>query len=199
MKSSRIVVYMCIVLALSVMVGVTSCTQTYSPQPYAYFRIDLPEQNYVCIDSLGPYTIEINEICRVNSLVVDSMALADEWYNIEYPTLNANIHLSYKSVTKATFRTISEECHDLAYKHTIRANAISEDFYADTTTAVYGIYYQMEGEAASQAQFFMTDSTHHFLRGSLYFNNTPNADSIAPVSTYIQNDIIHLIETLRWK
>lgn len=182
-----------------ILITTCACNSNTQPLPYAYFRIDLPEHSYTKIDTLGPYSIEINGICTTNDDIQDQNSTADSWGNIEYPTLNATIHLSYKAITPATFRTVSEECRDLAYKHTIRADAISEDYYADPDKRVYGIYYQMEGDAASQAQFFMTDSTNHFLRGSLYFNNTPNADSIAPVASYIQDDIIHIIETLNWK
>lgn len=185
--------------AAVVMVVAASCSRGGQPLPYAYFRITLPEQTYVAVDSMGSYSTEINSICTIGTTDERMATDADHWLDIVYPTLNAKIHLSYKAITPAMFRTVSEECRDLAYKHTIRADAITEDYYADTIEHVYGIYYEMEGDAASQAQFFMTDSVSHFLRGSLYFNHTPNADSIAPVAQYIRQDMVHLIESIRWK
>lgn len=176
-----------------------SCSSSSTPLPYAYFRIDIPSHHYTPVDSLPHFSMTINQIAQIDRSDATITDGADQWYNIHYPTLNANIHLSYKTISPSSFQTISEECRDLAYKHTIRADAITEDYYADSVNNIYGIYYQMEGNAASQAQFFMTDSTRHFLRGSLYFNNPPNADSIAPVASYIQQDIIQLIESISWK
>lgn len=176
-----------------------ACGRDAMPMPYGYFRIDIPEAVYVRVDTLGAYSMEVNRLCSADASDRTWATDNDDWVNITYPTLNATVHIGYKRISRATFRTVSEECRELAYKHTIRADAISENYYADDTLGVYGIFYEMEGNAASQAQFFMTDSTSNFIRGSLYFNNTPNADSIAPVAQYIQNDMIHMVETLRWK
>lgn len=176
-----------------------SCQENYMPKPYAYFRIDLPFQQYVSVDTLGPYSTEINAMCEANITDDEFATDSDEWINIEYPQLNAIIHLSYKKISREDFRIVSEESRSLAYKHTIRADAISENYYANDSLRMYGIFYEMKGNAASQAQFFMTDSVENFIRGSLYFNNKPNADSIAPVASYIQQDMIHMVETLKWK
>jgi gliding motility-associated lipoprotein GldD len=54
-------------------------------------------------------------------------------------------------------------------------------------------------EAASPFQFYLTDSTKNFVRGALYFNTVPNNDSLAPVIDFLKQDIIHMIETFRWK
>jgi len=64
---------------------------------------------------------------------------------------------------------------------------------------VYGIVYNVEGPAASPYQFFVTDSTHHFLRGALYFNTQARPDSLAPVAAFMKADVNRLIETLKWK
>ncbi|MGM9805210.1 MAG: gliding motility lipoprotein GldD [Candidatus Aphodosoma sp.] len=190
-------------ILLSAMVSASlfliGCHEKYQPKPYAYFRIDLPEHRYVPADTLGPYITEVNEMCRANATREVWMTEHDQWMNVSYPTLNAIVHLSYKSIHPEEFRTVSEESRSLAYKHTIRADAITENYYANDTLKVYGIFYEMQGNAASQAQFFLTDSVHNFLRGSLYFYNTPNADSIAPVAQYIQTDMIHMVETMKWK
>lgn len=184
---------------ISIPAVLTGCHETYQPKPYAYFRIDLPEHRYVLADTLGPYTTEVNELCYASHTYEEWATSHDQWINVTYPTLNATIHLSYKSMAPDEFRTISEESRTLAYKHTIRADAITENYYANDTLKIYGIFYEMQGNAASQAQFFLTDSVHNFLRGSLYFFNTPNADSIAPVAQYIQADMIHMVETMKWK
>ena len=55
------------------------------------------------------------------------------------------------------------------------------------------------GYAATSKQFFVTDTGKHFLRGALYFNATPNADSLQPVQDFLQQDIQHLLQTFKWK
>ena len=60
-------------------------------------------------------------------------------------------------------------------------------------------FFKVVGNAASQLQFFLTDSIHHFMIGSLYFYSRPNYDSLLPALDYIEKDVIHLMETLEWK
>jgi gliding motility-associated lipoprotein GldD len=55
------------------------------------------------------------------------------------------------------------------------------------------------GNTASRYQFAATDSTQHFLRGALYFDVTPNVDSLKPVTDFLLKDIKHMMNTLRWK
>ena len=190
MKKLIAILFVCVLLA--------GCGKKAQPKPYGYFRIDIPEHEYIEINNLGPYTIEKSIHCQPDKTDKTHATAADEWINLFYPTLNAKIHLSYKRIDKTTFQQITEESHSLAYKHTVRADAIQESYYGNDTTRVYGVLYEMKGNAASPAQFYVTDSVHNFLRGSLYFNHTPNADSIAPAANYVLQDMIHLIETLRW-
>lgn len=168
-----------------------------SPKPYAYFRIDLPEHAYTTYDSTYPpcvmQTSKFAEVQYKNSRDANS-----EWLDIVYPQLNARVYCNYAPI-RSNFRQLSEDSRNLVYKHTIRADAIIEHPFENPDARVYGILYEITGNAASPLQFVLTDSTHHFLRGSLYFNNTPNADSIAPVASYIEQDIQHLIESLHWK
>ncbi len=120
------------------------------------------------------------------------------WYNILFPSLNATIYLSYKPVHHNLQKFI-EDSRTLVYKHTIKAEAINESLIRNDSSDVYGIFYDLKGNTASSLQFFVTDSTAHFLRGSLYFNAEPNKDSLAPVIRFIRQDVEHLINTLHWK
>ena len=192
LKMKNCILFVFVVLAL------VGCGKKGQPKPYGYFRIDLPEHEYVEVDDLGPYSIEKSVHCRPDKSDNTHATEADEWINLVYPSINAKIHLSYKRINKFTFQQVTEESHSLAYKHTVRADAIQESYYGNDTTRVYGILYEMKGNAASPAQFYVTDSVSNFLRGSLYFNHTPNADSIAPAANYVLQDMIHLIETLKW-
>lgn len=120
------------------------------------------------------------------------------WFNLVFSKYNATIHLSYKDVNKNLSQFI-EDAHTLAYKHTIKADAIEENRIVDNRRKVYGLIYDIKGNAASSVQFYVTDSLRHFLRGSLYFNVAPDKDSLAPAIDFFRKDIQHLVETIEWK
>lgn len=186
------------ILLLPLVVLLAACDSDYQPKPYAYFRITLPPMEYQLTDSLGPYTTEINVNSHSDSTDAHWSTSADKWINLVYPKLNATIHLSYKRITPDQLQIVTEESRTLVYKHVIRADNIIESYYDDTINHVHGVMYELTGNAASPAQFYMTDSVHNFLRGAVYFNSLPNYDSIMPCAAYIENDLVHIIETLRW-
>lgn len=173
---------------------ITSCSRP-TPKPYGYFRIDLPDNTYREVNKNYPYVFDIS------SAAIDSLIRThngEYWMNINYPGLKGCIYCSYMPV-HSNFRTIAEDCRKFVYKHTVKAEAITEQPYMNADRKVYGILYEIKGNAASPIQFMLTDSTHHVLRGALYFDAVPNKDSIAPVVNYVRKDIIRLIESTRWK
>lgn len=184
----------CVLCSLMVLLMISCGEQPY-PRSYAYYRIDLPDPAYHVYADKLPYQFELSDYARV----MPSQSNQPYWVNIEYPQWNAKIHCSYKSLRLESLSTLIEDSHTLVYKHTIRADAITEQYFENPEHRVYGVLYELSGNAASSVQFFLTDSVHHFVRGSLYFNNLPNADSIAPVNAFITNDIRQLMETLTWK
>ncbi|MBO4332964.1 MAG: gliding motility lipoprotein GldD [Paludibacteraceae bacterium] len=188
------------ILALALLASITllgSCDH-YQPRPRGYFRIDLPKKSYTTFNNKKyPFTFEIadSSLC----LVVEKAERANDKYgfNIAYPQLHSTIYCDYKPVTD-NFRDISEDCRNFVYKHVAKADAITEQPYEDSEKKVYGIMYEIKGNAASQIQFVLTDSSKHYFRGALYFHATPNADSLAPVTDYMKEDIVHMIETFNW-
>ena len=116
---------------------------------------------------------------------------------MQFPDFKATLHLSYFPLNKNLYEH-TEESRALAYKHSIKANAISEQPFIDRKNNVFGLVYDYEGTTATALQFYLTDSTTHFFRGALYFDTEVN-DSIAPVSNFLQEDIKYLIESFRWK
>lgn len=179
-----------------ILIIITSCQKEYTPRPRGYFRIDLPEKNYGESPDILPYSFEF----PTKSLIVRNRKeeIQQYWINIEYPQYKATIYISYKEIDNNLNEYINDS-REFVYKHTIKADAILEDVFINDVKKVYGIKYDIKGNAASNTQFFITDSTHNFIRGALYFSVTPNKDSIAPVLAYINEDIVHLIETFEWK
>lgn len=180
-----------------IFLSLTSCRQDYSPKPRGYFRIDLPEKLYVRFDSTYPYTFEYPVYARV---VPDNRATSEPyWINIDFPRFQGRIYISYKPV-KSNLNEYLEDARTFVVKHIPKAEAIDDTLIYRPEDRVFGLLYYIQGsQAASPCQFFMTDSSAHFIRGALYFNVEPNNDSLAPVLTFIEQDIRHLVNTFRWK
>ena len=173
-----------------------SCGKTYYPRPYGYFRVDLPKHSYRTIDTLNlPYRFDLPANAR---LVTHNASKEKFWVDIYYPHLNANIYCSYKAVNGNLFDLL-EDTRKIVYRHSVRADGIGERVFSHPEKNVHGIMYDLKGNTASSVQFVLTDSTKHFFRGALYFNNVPNKDSIAPMAEYIREDVIRIMESLEWK
>ncbi len=175
---------------------VMGCSENYTPKPRGYFRITFPNKTYKSFESNAPYKFEIPEY----SVMLKYSSDKDEawWYNLFFPEMKGTIHISYSSV-KDNLNKYIEDSRSLVYKHTIKADAINEQTFINRDKNIYGVLYEIKGNAASPYQFFVTDSSKHFLRGALYFNVHPNKDSLSPVFNFIKTDIIHLMESLEWK
>lgn len=170
----------------------------YIPKPRGYFRIGLPAHEYQSFDTSFPYRFEYPIYSKIT---FDEYTRSEPfWLNIEYPDYKGKIHLSYKNVNKTNLNSLIEDSRTMVYKHMPIATGIKESIVTDPQSKVFGTVYFIEGrDVASPFQFFVTDSTHHFIRGALYFYTTPNNDSLQPVIDFIINDINHLIGSLKWK
>lgn len=184
--------------ALAILLTAMGCgrQQKPTPKPRGYFRIDLPEREYQSLEIDCPYSFEYP---KYSQIIQDPGKTGKPcWINIHFPEFNGDIHISYKQV-KGNLKTYTEDARKLAYKHTVKAEAIAEQAYRDTQRNVYGIFYDLKGNVASPAQFYLTDSSRHFIRGSLYFRTEPNQDSLDPVIRFVKKDMRRLMETLEWK
>ena len=170
--------------------------EVFSPKPKGYFRIDLPENKYLNYSSSCPFSFESS----VYSSVTPDIRRGAEpcWLDIVYPKFNATIHLSYKPVQNNIAKFL-EDSRILVTKHEVKASSIDEQVIVKDSVKVYGLIYNIEGNTASALQFYLTDSTQHFVRGALYFNALPNSDSIAPVLSFIRKDVYRMIQSFQWR
>ncbi len=170
--------------------------EVFIPKPKGYPRVDFPKKTYRLYDSLCPYSFEIPTYSRISN---DKHKGADPcWINVDFPRYNAQIHLSYKTVTN-NLDTFLNDSRDFAIKHQIKATGLDETIIIRDSAQVYGLVYDISGNTASNVQFYLTDSTHHFMRGALYFNSVPNIDSLKIVVDFLRQDIVHMIKTFEWK
>lgn len=183
-----------IIITVSLFFG--SCKQNNIPKPTGYMRIDFPDKKYQKFDTTFPYCFDYAKYAIIKT--DNDLNTEPYWINIDYPQFKGRIHITYKPLQNNVFKYI-EDAHTFVYKHTIKADAIEEHYYKNDSTNVYGTLYDIKGNAASSIQFFLTDSTEHFLRGALYFYTKPNKDSLAPVIKFVRQDIVRIIESFEWK
>lgn len=179
------------------LVAVACGDRNPQPKPRGYFRIDLPEKQYVTLDTMPRYSFEYPVYATITP---DYYSLNEkDWANVVFPSFKGTVHISYKNVDNNLSEYV-EDAYRMITKHITKATGISDSVVINKDKNVYGLVYFLDGEGvASPLQFYLTDSTEHFLRGSLYFNIYPNNDSLQPVIDFITDDVRHLIKTLEWK
>ena len=175
----------------AVMFSVFSCKDEVLPKPSSYLRLDYPEAKYVNFENKCPFAFEMNSEAVIKGE-------KDCGFTISYPKMKATIYLTYKPVN-SDINKLLRDAQKLTYEHVIKADDILEQPYLNPAKKVYGMFYQVNGNAATNSQFYVTDSTKHFVTGSVYFYAKPNFDSIMPAASYIKNDMQRLMETLKWK
>jgi len=209
-------IFFCVLISIFMI----ACNSEYSHKKTGYYKIILPQHQYQSFNQPDfPYTFEYPTYGNIikDSTYFDRTPENNYWINLDFPTLNARVFLSYKiiggkvlyklkqangSIKDSTginqFDLMVNDAFNLTNKNEIMATSISE-IPILTTNGVSGMYFKVGGNAATAKQFFLTDSVHHFLRGALYFNSTPNADSLKPVHEFLEEDIHHMIQTFKWK
>jgi gliding motility-associated lipoprotein GldD len=170
----------------------------YSPKPRGYFRIIFPKKRYRMYNEACPFTFVYPTYAKVEP---DTKPDAKPcWLNMRFPQFNGTLHLSYEHIkSKKEFDELVEDAHKLTFEHTVKATSIDQGIIAYPDRNVYGIYYTVDGNAASSVQFFLTDSTKNYIRGALYFYTEPRLDSIQPVLTFVKQDVDLMIKSFRWK
>ena len=176
-----------------------SCGNDPIPKPKAFLRLDYPKPEYTLVETKLPFTFEKNILATDVSKIKTTVNGKSQAIDLEYPKLKGTIFLTYKNVTKDNLKLYLLDAQNITQKHTQKADEIVEQPYVNSQNKAYGMYYEVGGNAASQSQFYLTDSINHFVTGSLYFYAKPNYDSILPASEYLKNDIRHIMETLKWK
>jgi gliding motility-associated lipoprotein GldD len=175
-----------------------SCSKDYVPKPLGYNRLDLPAAAYQPLPDTLPYSFEYSKHAM---LLPDTSTINEkDWIEIYYPSIKANIHVTYKDVhqDKKLLEEFMNDAYTLTSKHQIKAYAINE-LISKTASGKTAVIAELEGEVPSQFQVTITDSSNNFLRAALYFNTRVANDSLAPAIEYMKKDVMHLINTLEWK
>ena len=164
------------------------------PKPKAFLALEYPTPIYKKVEFPCSYYFEINEIANLKSPKIKNPC----WVDIDYPLLDGTIFITYQPVN-SNLKELLMDAQKLPLEHTVKADEIEGDTYINKKKRSFGTFYEVYGDAASQAQFYLTDSLNHFLTGSIYFKSKPNFDSIVPAANYLKNDIKHLMESVTWE
>jgi gliding motility-associated lipoprotein GldD len=186
-----------IVYPALLVVFVMACRRDYLPKPLGYNRLVLPTHEYIALPDSLPYSFEYSAHAR---LLADTSRIRESfWVEIYYPDLKSNIHITYKTIpNQQLLKEYFDDAFTLTAKHQIKAYAINE-VITTTPSGKTAVIAELEGEVPSQFQFTVTDSVHNFMRGALYFETKVANDSLLPAIQYMKDDMMHLINTLRWR
>lgn len=169
-----------------------SCSDEVVIKPASKLSLEYPSQEYHMAPLDCPFSFEKNDVATL-------LQKKNCGINISYPNMKATVYLTYQQIQQDNLTSLLVDAQKLAYGHNIKANEIFEQPRVDSINNVFGMLYLINGEAASQSQFYVTDSLNHFVSGALYFDSKPNFDSIYPAVVYLRDDIRRIMETISWK
>lgn len=169
-----------------------SCGNEVRVKPDAKLRLEYPLGKYKRVVTDCDYSFLVNDLASLRKNKNCGM-------NLAYPKMQATVYLTYQKIKNNNIDSLLYDAQKLAYDHMRKAESIPEQPYVDPDNKVYGMFYSINGNAASQSHFYVTDSINHFVTGSLYFKAKPNFDSIYPAVVYLREDIRKLMETIEWK
>lgn len=169
----------------------SSCKKEVLPKPQAYLALDYPKATYKgFVDSINGYSFQKNDLASVKKTSSNSL-------EVHYPEMKATIFINYKPVDN-NLDLLLKDAQKLTYEHFIKADQIIEHPFENPENDLTGILYEIEGNAATNVQFYATDSQKNFLVASLYFYAKPNFDSIYPAKEYLHKDMVNILESLQW-
>lgn len=180
------------IVGLIIVLVFTSCAEKPKPKPYGELRLQYATPSYIPFNGDSPFTFEYSDQAEI------SQAKRKNWYNMRYPKMHANVFITYFPIHN-DFNLHVKEVEKMVYEHTIKASAIDTKSFEYPKNNTFGNFYELKGYTASNIQFFITDSTKHFVTANLYFNSRPRPDSLQPAVEYIKQDLTHMISTFQWK
>jgi len=178
-----------------------ACNTPFIPKEKGYANVTFPAKSYQLLDNPQyAYQFEYPTYSFIDNNVnyFGVNKTTDAWINIQFPNLNGTLYVSYKKMKPHQLDTLINDAYKFANNHTNKATYIADSVFT-TPNGVHGVFFHIGGDVATAYQFFLTDSTRHFFRGALYFNTTPNADSLSIYNDFLFKDVQHLVNTFRWK
>lgn len=179
------------ILVYMILSFVFSCKDDVLPKPLGELRLEYDNPKYVPLQTNCPFTFDYSDKAVIKAK--DSC-----WYDVKYPKMKAVIYITYYRL-QGNLKQQIKQAEKIVYDHTIKASNIKPQLFINKEHKTYGTLFRLSGEAATNFQFYVTDSTRNFLVGSVYFRTVPKPDSLQPAIDYIEKDVKRMIETIQWK
>ena len=190
----------CFLITMGLCVSFSACKPKPlpEPKPMGYFRIDLPGHQYRTIDTALPFRYEQSVFANTT---IERQKDNTLWMTVSYPDLKASLRFTCFDVKNAdSLRKLMISEDKMVKFHYQKADDVQYSVIQDPESNLWGQTYEILGkEVATPFQFWLTDSTHRFVRANLYFDCAPNNDSLQPIIQFLKEDALHLINTFEWK
>lgn len=180
---------------------VVACNSPFIPKEKGYANFVFPEKTYQAFNTPSyPYSFEYPTYAYIDNQInyFGENKSKDAWINIQFPSVNGTLYVSYKNIKSNQLDTLINDAYRFASNHSNKATYIADSVFT-TVNGVHGVFFHIGGDVATAYQFYLTDSTTHFFRGALYFNTTPNADSLLIYNDFLFKDVQHMVNTFKWK
>lgn len=167
------------------------------PKPSSFLRTEFPEHSYR--PYLSPQNFRFN---LANLYMPKSFEQAQTNYSvqeIDLGPLNGTLFLYYlRILSKDSLPDIINFANDKVDEHKIMADKIDFEQIIEPRKKVYGTFFELKGNVATNFQFYLTDSLQHFLRGEVLLNCRPNYDSLRPALQYLKTDLQLMLKSFQW-
>lgn len=193
--------YIWIILALLI---VSSCQdeKVATPRPKQYPRIIWPD-NHMVTQELPQCQFRLNVPAYAE--IVQKKQDSDQaqqhpcWFDIRMSVFSATMYCSYYRIDKLnTYSKLVDDAYTMVSKHNVKANS-RDEIAIQTTQGSKGIIFKIAGPVATPYQFFLSDTSSHFIRGSLYFDNKLDQDSMDMIKDLLIEDMNNVVGSIQWK
>lgn len=177
----------------------TACSENAPiPKPSTYLKTEFPDHSYHPYVSPGAYKFDLADLYQPK--VFEQTKQNYSVQEIDLGPLNGSLFLYYLRIpSKDSLPEIINFANDKVDEHKIMADKIDYEQILFPKKKVYGTFFELKGNVATNFQFYLTDSTQHFIRGEVLMNCRPNYDSLRPTLQYLKEDLLKLIDQFEWK
>ena len=193
-----------ILIAFLVVTMLYACKEegVFTPKPRMFPRVEFPEKSYDEFDfEACHFTFKKPKYATIKTGISFFGEKAKDpcWFDLEIKELNTSLHFSYTKIDeKNTLEKHVTDAFKIIEEHTAKAD-YREEALIENKNGVKELMFNLEGPVASPINFFLTDTTSHFVRASLYFNSVVNPDSTQIVLDFVSKDVDEILNTFAWK
>jgi gliding motility-associated lipoprotein GldD len=167
------------------------------PKPPTYLRMDLPDHNYSTLKTDCGFSFDISNAYKSKTTAKTGTGICN--LEIDLGPINGTLYLFYYPLTKSdTLSKFINFSNDKVDDHKLKATSINDEKILRPKDRVFGTFFELEGDVATNYQFYLTDSVNHFMRAEILLNSRPNYDSLKPSLDYLKVDLKKMVNTLKW-